>query len=268
MPRAQVNGAELHYEDAGEGRPVVFVHGVWMSGRFFARQLPHFAERNRTIVPDLRGHGHSEKTATGHTVAQYARDVRSLLELLELRDVVLAGWSMGALVAWDYVEQFGTERLAGLVVVDQSPSDYEWPDWPFGFLSFDDLRHVMTAVQTDRETLVRESIPMMFKEPPSEAETAWMVEEITRVPEPIAGAIIFDQTLQDYRGTLPKVTVPALLCIGRDEQLVPVVAGEWMAERLPNARLEIFEQSGHCPFLEEPDRFSEVVSGWIESLGG
>jgi len=266
MARIRVNSAELYYEDVGEGRPVVFIHGVWMSSRFFAGQLPYFAGRYRTIALDLRGHGQSEKTDTGHTVAQHARDVRGLLEALELREAVLVGWSMGSLVIWDYIEQFGTDRVAGMVDVDQSPSDFQWPDWPFGFLSFDDLRHVMTAVQTDRETLVRGFIPHMFKEPPSEPDTEWMVEEIARVPEPIAGAIIFDQTVQNYRETLPKVTVPTLLCIGRDEQLVSVAAGEWMAERLPQARLEIFEHSGHCPFLEEPDRFNEVVDAFIASL--
>lgn len=267
MPRVRVNDCDIHYEDAGEGRPVVFVHGVWMSGRFFERQLAHFSERHRTVVVDLRGHGRSEKTPTGNTVAQHARDVRALLEALDLNDAVLVGWSMGSFVIWDYVRQFGTDRVAATVVVDQSPSDYKWPDWPHGFLDFEGLRHVMSAVQTDREAIVREFIPLMFKEAPSEADTAWMVEEITQVPEPIAGAIIFDQTVQDYRDTFASVTVPTLVCFGGAEgKLVPVEAGEFLAEQLPDARLVVFDQSGHCPFLEETDRFNEVVDEFIASL--
>ena len=205
MPKLTVNGAELHYEDEGSGPPVVFVHGVWMSGRFFEKQLP-------------------------------------------------------------YVRQFGTERLRGGGVVDQSPSDYKWPDWPHGFLDFDGLCHVMTAVQTDREALVRDFIPRLFKEPPSEADTAWMVEEIMRPPCSVASAIIFDQTVQDYRPVLPTVTCPALVVTRADEKLVPVAAEEYVAAQMPDARLVVFAESGHCPFLEEPDRFNEVVDDWIRSL--
>jgi pimeloyl-ACP methyl ester carboxylesterase len=266
MPTVTVNGADLHYEDEGSGAPVVFVHGVWMSGRFFERQRPYFRERYRTIVLDLRGHGRSEHVHTGHTVAQYARDLRAFMQALELRDAVVVGWSMGSLVLWEYVKQFGTDGLRAIVVVDQSPSDFKWPDWPQGFLDFEGLAHVMAAVQTDREALVRDFIPLMFKDPPSEADTAWMVEEIVRPPCSVASAIIFDQTVQDFRPVLPSVTVPALIVTGADEKLVPLAAEQFVAEQMPDARLVVLEESGHCPFLEEPERFNQVVDEWIRSL--
>ncbi len=65
---------------------------------------------------------------------------------------------------------------------------------------------------------------------------------------------------------LPQVTVPALVCTGRDEKLVPIAAEEYVAEQMPNARLVVFEESGHCPFIEEPDRFNQVLADWIGSL--
>lgn len=266
MPELTVNGATLHYEDAGSGPPVVFVHGVWMSGRFFELQRPYFEQRYRTVVLDLRGHGRSQHVDSGHTVAGYARDLREVLEALGLEGAVLVGWSMGALVVWDYVRQFGCDGLRGIVVVDQSPSDYMWPDWPHGFLDFEGLCDVMAGVQTDREALARGFIPHMFKEPPSEADVAWMLEEILRPPASIASAIIFDQTVQDYRPVLPAVTVPALVVTGADEQLVPVAAEAYVAERMPDARLVVFEDSGHCPFLEEPDRFNRVVDEFVAQL--
>jgi pimeloyl-ACP methyl ester carboxylesterase len=267
MPRVRVNGAELYYEDAGEGQPVVFVHGLWMSSRFFQRQLPYFAERYRTIALDLRGHGRSEKTATGHTVAQHARDVRGLLEALDLTDAVLVGWSMGSLVIWDYVEQFGVDRLRAMVDIDQSPSDFRWPDWPHGFLDLETLHEVHTGVQADQRATAEHFVPMMLAAPPDAAETAWMRDEMLQVPPGIACSILFDQSVVDYRETLPKVTVPALLCIGRVEGLVPVAAGEYMVERMPDATMVVFEESNHCPFLEEPDRFNSVVDEWIRALG-
>jgi pimeloyl-ACP methyl ester carboxylesterase len=267
MATVRVNGAELYYEDAGAGDPVVFVHGVWMSGRCFGPQLEGLADRYRVVALDLRGHGRSEHVTTGHTVAQYARDLRAFVEALGLDRPVMVGWSMGALVAWDYVRQFGADGLAGFVVVDQTPSDYAWPDWPHGFFDFEAVRHTMAACQTDRAAFVEEFIPVLFKaEPPAPEHAALIRDETLRLPDTIASAIIFDQTVQDYRDVLPQVTVPALVCTGRDEKLVPVAAEEYVAAQMPNARPVVFEDSGHCPFIEEPERFNEVLSEFVESL--
>lgn len=266
MPSVTVNGAELHYEEVGEGQPIVFLHGVWMSGRFFDRQLSYFGERYRAVALDFRGHGRSEHVHEGHTVAQYARDFRAVLEILGLGGAVVVGWSMGAFVIWDYVRQLGTEGLRGVVVVDQTTSDFKWPDWPYGFLDFEALRHVMAATQTDRQSLLADFIPLMFKDPPSEAHSALVLGETLRLPASIASAIIFDQTVQDYRPVLADVDVPVLVCTGADEKLVPVAAEQYIVDQSPNARLVVFEQSGHCPFLEEPDRFNEEVDAFVSSL--
>jgi non-heme chloroperoxidase len=113
------DGASMAYDDAGSGRPVVLIHGVSMSRRFFERNVATFAERFHVINVDLRGHGESPPHDGGHTVAQYARDIRHLLRGLELDAAVLVGWSMGSLVVWDMIRQFGTGGLAGHVVVSQ-----------------------------------------------------------------------------------------------------------------------------------------------------
>ncbi len=267
MATVRVNGVELYYQDVGSGDAVVFVHGVWMSSRCFASQLEGLADRHRVLALDLRGHGGSEHAQSGHTMAQYARDLRAFLEALELREPVVVGWSMGALVLWDYVRQFGVDGLRGIVVVDQTPSDYKWPDWPHGGFDFEELRHVMSACQTDRSAFVDEFVPLLFKaEPPAPEHAALIREETLRLPDTIASVIIFDQTMQDYRDVLSQVTVPALVCTGRDEKLVPVEAEEWVVEQMPDARLVVFEESGHCPFIEEPDRFNQVIADWIGSL--
>ncbi len=86
MATVRVNGVELYYEDVGSGDAVVLVHGVWMSSRCFAPQLEGLADRHRVLALDLRGHGRSEHATSGHTVAQYARDLRAFLEALELRE--------------------------------------------------------------------------------------------------------------------------------------------------------------------------------------
>lgn len=266
MSHLNLNGARLYYEEEGEGQPILFIHGVWMSGRFFKKQVPYFAQRYRVIVPDLRSHGRSAHVHFGHTVASYARDIHTMINELGLRDIVLAGWSMGTLVIWDYFKQFGSENVTATIVIDQSASDLTSPDWPMGLFDFTGLCQMMAAVQTDREKAVREFIPLMFKEAPAEEDAGWMFDEITRLPESVASAILFDQTLQDYRPILPSINIPTLLCFGRDEKLYPVAAGEHLHQNLPDARLVVFEESSHCPFLEEPRRFNQEVDQFIQSL--
>jgi pimeloyl-ACP methyl ester carboxylesterase len=171
---------------------------------------------------------------------------------------------MGAMVIWEHARRPGVGAWRGAVVVDQSTSDYEWPDWKYGFLGFDGLRHAMTAVQEDREPFVDELVSLMV-DSPSEGTRAWMREEILRPPASVAGAILFDQTVQDFRDALPLVTVPALVVGGGRSKLIPVGASELVARGM-DAELVVFEESSHCPFLEEADRFNQVVDDWIQSL--
>jgi len=72
------------------------------------------------------------KTELGHTLSQYARDLRVFLEQLDLDDVVLVGWSLGALVSWEYVDQFGTGRIRALVGVDMEPSPVKREGYDYG----------------------------------------------------------------------------------------------------------------------------------------
>jgi len=89
------DGAKIFYEDQGHGQPIVLVHGWTCSSRFWQENAPELAKEFRVITIDLRGHGNSSKILTGHTISQYARDVREIIEYLALRDVTLAGWSLG-----------------------------------------------------------------------------------------------------------------------------------------------------------------------------
>jgi len=88
---------ELAYEESGTGRPIVFIHGVWMSARFFHKQVPALGRNHHAIALDLRGHGGSSHTPDGHTMATYAQDVRAFLKAKNLSDAVLVGWSMGCM---------------------------------------------------------------------------------------------------------------------------------------------------------------------------
>jgi len=256
-------GVEVFYEEKGQGRPIIFLHGVWMSSRFFDKQVPYLSENYRCITLDFRGHGRSTEVHSGHTVTVYARDLHTFIESLNLKDVVLVGWSMGAFVVWDYLKQFGGENIHSTVIVDELATDFKYPDFEIGAFDIESLTTFMNEIQTNRSTFLQGFLASMFKEELPAADAEWMLDEVTKMPESVASAILFDQSVVDYREFLPNITVPTLLCFGREEKVIPVAAGEHLLENIPHAKLEIFEDSCHCPFWEESERFNKMVDGFI-----
>jgi len=265
MSYIHCNGADLYYEDHGEGQPIVFLHGVLCSLRYFEPQLTGLSNEYRTIGVDFRGHGRSEKTDLGHTVAQYARDLHSFVEQRELENVVFVGWSMGAFVSWDYVEQFGTDRVRALVDVDIEASRFQWDDYEYGLTDIEGLKDVLALAQTDRTSLMERFTEQVFKNPTAEAR-ALQFDEMSRTPAPVKSAILFDALTCDYRDVLPEIDVPMLVCAGAGETRGPIAAVKHVAELVPDATFERFEDSGHCPPFEEPEQFNRVVSQFINSL--
>lgn len=261
----ETNGVTLHVEDEGTGAPLVFLHGWSMSGRFFREQLRHFPASHRVLVPDLRGHGQSEKPIAGHTVVNYATDVRGVLVDLDVEKPVLIGWSMGAMVALEYLGRFGGESVAGIVIVDQPPSDFAWDGYEFGAFTLRSLDETNQAIQLDQRSVAEEFAELMFHAP-DEDMRAFVVEEILRVPPVVASTILVDQTLRDYRESLVGVDVPALVLFGEDPKLMNPDAGRYLAERIPGARLHTFAHSSHCPFLEEPELFNRTLEEFIATL--
>ena len=255
-------GVRLAYDDRGSGRPVVLIHGVSMSRRFFERNLDGLAGCFRVVNVDLRGHGESPAHEGGHTVAQYARDVHALIERLGLDGAVLVGWSMGTMVVWELIRQFGTAGLAGHVNVSQGPSDLKREGWALGAFSTEELFGLLEAAQDDFRGVMAEFVPSMFADDRPADELDLLVSETQKLGPNAATCILLDQSLRDFRELVGSYALPTLCSWGRDEKLVPVAAGEWLAAHQP-ADLHIFEHSGHCPMWEEPELWNQVVGDWI-----
>lgn len=265
MPYAQCNGADLYYEDDGQGTPIVFLHGVMHSLRFFEAQLEAFSNDYRAVAFDFRGHGRSENTELGHTVAQYARDLHTFVEQRDIEDAVFVGWSMGAYVSWDYVDQFGTDRIRGLVDVDIEATRFRWDDYQYGLYDLDRLRETLELAQRDQTSIIEEFTEQVFTEP-SEETIALQFDEMSRTPASIRSAILFDTLTRDYRDVLPQIDVPMLVCAGAAETRGTVDPVRHVTNLVPDTTFELFEHSGHCPPYEEPERFNRVLGRFVESL--
>ncbi|HUI60098.1 MAG TPA: alpha/beta hydrolase [Steroidobacteraceae bacterium] len=259
------NGVRLYYEERGEGPVLLFVHGMWGTCRFFHKQFAGLSERFRLIALDLRGHGRSSMTLEDQTVPSYARDLRAFIDALGLREFIGVGWSMGALVWWDYYLQFGVAGLRGLIDIDQPPSDWRSPEIPGGLLDVAALRDWHYRLQTDRNGLMRDVIPMMFARPPGAADTAWMLDEMTRAPAVIAAAEMIDQSLREYQHMLFDYPVPTLACTGA-HSAQPRAGMQMIVDRVRQGRLQVFEGCGHCLFLEDAPAFNRGVAEFVAEL--
>jgi haloacetate dehalogenase len=115
------NGIRQHIVEAGEGPPVILLHGFPETGYAWRFQIPVLAERYRVIVPDLRGYGETEKPATGYDKRNMALDIRELMRELDIPKIALVGHDRGARVATRFSKDF-PDLLDRLVVMDNVPT--------------------------------------------------------------------------------------------------------------------------------------------------
>ena len=260
------DGLPLYYEDDGQGPAVVLIHGWTMNGTFFAGNVPALSAAHRVINVDLRGHGQSGKTDAGHTIAQYAADVHYLIRALDLGKVSLVGWSMGTAVILSFVEQFGTSMVRSTALVDQSPRFLSAPDWDFslfGSYTPADITELVQGMQHARPVVAKPFIADCFADTPPDEVVDAVYAETTKMSTGAAVAVWFDMAYADYRSVLPAVDVPTLLAYGARSKIFPGDLDAWIAERLPDAQVVSFEQSGHAPFSEEPELFNEKLLGFL-----
>jgi pimeloyl-ACP methyl ester carboxylesterase len=264
MPTIKVNGnISLFYESAGTGLPVVFLHGVLGSSEYFLFQKKHPIKGAASIFLDFRGHGKSQASHFGHSVSQYAWDVHETLNKLGISRFILVGWSMGALVAWEYIHIFGEKNVAGLVIVDQSPSDFSFKGWPFGTITLKGLKEIQNGLFENQHKLAEENARNIFHQP-SDENLSRSVAEFLKVDPNSAHSIFTDQTFRDYRQIALVVSCPVLLCFGRHSSMVPCQAGMYLHKHLQDSELVIFEHSSHCPFIEEDEKFNRVVEAFVK----
>jgi pimeloyl-ACP methyl ester carboxylesterase len=261
----------LYYEEHGEGETILLVHGWACNAEYWwQKNVPALAEEYHVVALDLRGHGLSGKNDEGHTLAQYARDVRHLVESLDLADVTFVGWSMGTHVALSYFEQFGSADVSAFVFVDMSPywfSEEGWEYPVFGEFSPEALAGVVEMLQNDRAGFVKgQLLEGFFAERPPAETIDEMYAEMTKTPTSVGVAMAEAMATADFRGTVAEVDVPTLLAYGGQGAIFPGPLGEWMHEHIPDSELVTFEASSHCPFWEEPERFNRELARFVAGL--
>ena len=268
MPFIETSGgAPLHYDETGKGRPVVFLHGWAMSARVWRFQQELDASC-RLLLLDQRGHGLSTP-APGYTVEDFAGDLTSCFEKLELRDAVLIGWSMGVQVALQAFPKLRS-RLAALVLVGGTPRFTACDDFPHGAPSLE-VKGMGLRLRRDYQKTMGDFFKGMFAQGEMDAaQYQRIVHEIVmggRSADPDA----VRQSLQilsvaDLREELPSIDRPALLIHGELDTICPAAASSYMARYLPMAELSIMAGCGHAPFMTRPEQFNALVRAFLARL--
>lgn len=240
-------------------RPVVLLHGWTMRGSIFDDLVARLPAEFDCYAPDLPGHG--KLAATEPSLESAAQTLADLLETHDLNDVVLVGWSMGAAVAWQFIEQFGSDRLAGLMTVDMSPRLACGPDWPHGLIgqSEEDLTTTTERMMTDWHGMAEAIATTMFGHrdgAPGYLRQDALVQILSNDP---AKMIAMWKALvrMDQRSLIGRMPCPLLATCGARSRVYPASAAAWLANTAPRGEMHVFEASGHSPHLEEPEAFAD-----------
>jgi pimeloyl-ACP methyl ester carboxylesterase len=264
------DGTPLHYIESGSGRPVVLIHALMYSARYFWKpQLAPLAQACRVIALDMRGHGESGKPSGGYSIEGLANDLKEFLEALKLDGAVVVGVALGGLVVLNLLERFGPGRVAGIAIVDMTPRLVSAPGWDhptFGNFPPEIAAGFGAGVRADRSGL-RAFIATGFATPPSDQDLDDMFAESYLLPTEAAALLCEDMVKQDVRSFLPKIPVPTLYMYATKlNKILPTPVGRWMREQTPGSRLVEFEHSGHNLTLEEPDKFNRELLGFVQQL--
>jgi len=264
------DGATLAYTDSGtgtDGRTVVLVAGYAMPATGWALQADALvAAGHRVIALDRRSHGASQDTLWGQRVARHGADLHELLVALDLHDAVLVGQSMGASTIWATVDLFGTDRIAGVLTIDQTPKLVNTDDWPHGFYG-------MTPENSG--TFFDDGIPDTGRGARVDAGGAGMVRLVERIggmPDfrmpnaPETTRLLRDHGQQDWRDVIERLDVPFTMVAGRDSQLWPCSHAEAAVGTNPNGHVVVIEDAGHGTNLDQPDAFNEVLLAFLADL--
>jgi len=112
------DGIKIHYLESGSGRPIVLIPGWTMPAWIWQKQIDELSKKYHVITVDPRSQGESEKPTFGHLPETRSRDYKELVDRLGLKQPILVGWSMACGELVKYAEQFGTDNVGGIVMVD------------------------------------------------------------------------------------------------------------------------------------------------------
>jgi pimeloyl-ACP methyl ester carboxylesterase len=268
-----LHGHELSYVDSGSGPVVLFIHGILGSQRQWTHLVDELDDDQRVLVPDLFGHGESEKPLGDYSLGAHAAAMRDLLDHLGIERVTLVGHSLGGGIAMQFYYLF-PERVDRLVLVASGGLGRE-VNLLLRAATLPGAAQVLSVVASAPvlsrvEALGRGASRVGWRPGAdlgaiwrgfrslADAESRRAFLATTRAVIDIGGQSI---SAHDHlEGALP---IPLLIVWGSRDRMIPASHALSAQRAVPECRVEVFEGAGHFPHLEDPDRFATLLREFV-----
>ena len=271
MPKVKVHGAELWYQFSGEGETVVQIGGAVSAHEGYATITPGLSQHYRVLDYDHRGYGSSDRPVQRYTLDTWSDDLSALLAALGLERAHIHGGSMGSFIAVNFAARY-PEQVDKLILGAGAVGRCD----RMGVLQFRIWQSLArcygVASRELAEQLLTHAFSRAYLDGPAGGDEALdLMQEVTARN---VGTDVFVDACQamidtDVTGQLHQVAAPTLVMVGSEDVLTPLDAGpggagaRYVAENLPDARLVVFEGSGHGHYIEQPE---ESLAAILEFL--
>jgi len=236
---------------------ILLVPGWTMAALIWEKQIEHFSKVTRVVAMDPRSQGESTKTTEGLYPDVRAKDIKAVVDQLRLSPVVLVGWSMGVNEVASYINQFGNDGVAGVVLVD-------------GIVHVDDqfasaILNLAGGIMKDRPARTEAFVRSMYRKPQSEEYIQRVTAAALETPTAEAMALFIGSFSTDNRPALAKFARPTLLVVTKSPFDAVYLD---MQKRIPGSRLEQFDDAGHALFVDDAERFNALLDQFLGTLKG
>ena len=265
-----VQPVNLYYEEVGQGKPVVFIHGWPLNGAMWEYQITQLPQQGmRCITYDRRGFGRSDKDAKAYDYNTLAGDLKSLLDELNLQDVTLVGFSMGGGEIAKYFSLYGGARVSKVVLVSAVvPYMLKTDSNPDG-VPQEEFDKMAKGMIEDRpafmETFNKDFFGVSLTHHP--VSSAFLINSLIEVmnASPIATlecAKAFSST--DFRQDVIKINVPTLIIHGDADKIVPIKpTGEHSAKLIDGAKYLVYEGAPHGLWYTNKEQLNQDLIDFI-----
>jgi microsomal epoxide hydrolase len=252
------DGIRIHYLEVGSGRPIVFIPGWTMPAWIWQKQIDEFSKKYHVIAVDPRSQGGSDKPTYGHLPETRARDYKELVDHLSLRQPIFVGWSMACGELSKYADQFGTDNVGGLVLVDGFVAAKASPELVTGAPEW------MNQLQQDRRKQADGFVRSMFKKPQTDEYLRRVVDASVEVPADTAVTLVYNMIAgKDFSDGLARANRPILFAYQPDSQQ----SADFLRSKLGDkVRFEKFEGDGHALFVDDPEKFNRMLEEFLQGL--
>ena len=247
-------GGSLTWYEAGQGKPLVLLHGWAMSAAAFQELAGLLAGNYRVLVPDLPGHGKSSP-ADRNDLAGLSDVLTDWLSSLAAKPYTLVGWSLGGMLSLQITSD-GKLPVERLSLIGSTPKFTAGDDWSFG-LPVAQVRAMARNLKRQFEATLAEFFSLAFAGESLSIDRLRMIRNFavraSSLPDQdVAFELLEVLAEQDQRDILSRIQIPAMVLHGELDQISPVGAGRAMAAMLPFGEYVPFAGIGHAPFLSKP----------------